>query len=324
MILTLTPNPSTDSTLHLTDPLTVGGVSRAASVSRVAGGKGVNVSRAIFKARQPTLALFPAGPTDPFLPLIRDTGVEFHAVDIESAVRTNVTITESDGRTTKLNGPGPLLAPEQVDALLETLSDWAPSARAVVLAGSLPPGVPPDFYLRAVAAVRAVSPATMIAVDTSDEALVGSAGGFSTAAPTIIKPNSFELGQLVGCDGGELERAAASGDFSPVVEAGCRVVGEGVAEVLITLGASGAVLVTAEGAWHATPPPVTVRSTVGAGDCALAGYLLARTTGGDPTACLRRAVAYGTAASGLPGTRLPTPQHLDLAGTHVTPVRVLH
>ena len=92
--------------------------------------------------------------------------------------------------------------------------------------------------------------------------------------------------------------------------------------MLVTLGPHGAVLVNAAGAWHATPPPTTVVSTVGAGDSSLFGYLLGDVTGRDPDQRLALAVAYGSAAAGLPGTTIPRPQqvrpdlvqvtHLDL------------
>ena len=77
--------------------------------------------------------------------------------------------------------------------------------------------------------------------------------------------------------------------------------------MLVTLGGAGAVLVTADGAWHATPPPTTVVSTVGAGDSSLFGYLLGDVRGGSPTERLALAVAYGSAAAGLPGTTIPQP-----------------
>ena len=79
--------------------------------------------------------------------------------------------------------------------------------------------------------------------------------------------------------------------------------------MLATLGGSGAVLVTADGAWHATPPPTTVVSTVGAGDSSLFGYLLGDLRGLGPAERLRLAVAYGSAAAGLPGTTIPHPDH---------------
>ena len=88
--------------------------------------------------------------------------------------------------------------------------------------------------------------------------------------------------------------------------------------MLATLGAAGALLVTREGAWSAVPPKVRARSTVGAGDSALAGYLLADLTGADPADRLRSAVAHGAAAVALPGSTLPTPADLALGEVSVT------
>ena len=84
----------------------------------------------------------------------------------------------------------------------------------------------------------------------------------------------------------------------------------GIGAVLVTLGPAGAVLVTADGAWHATAPEVPVVSTVGAGDSSVAGYILADVNGGDEAERLRTAMAYGSAAASLPGTTLPTPADL--------------
>ena len=88
--------------------------------------------------------------------------------------------------------------------------------------------------------------------------------------------------------------------------------------MLATLGGDGAVLVTADGAWHATPPPTTVVSTVGAGDSSLFGYLLGDIRGGSPPDRLALAVAYGSAAAGLPGTTIPDPSQLrtELVAVH--------
>jgi 1-phosphofructokinase len=83
-----------------------------------------------------------------------------------------------------------------------------------------------------------------------------------------------------------------------------------VESVLVTLGPRGAVLVNADGAWHASAPPITVVSTVGAGDSSLFGYLLGDVTGRDPEQRLALAVAYGSAAAGLPGTTIPHPRQV--------------
>ena len=96
------------------------------------------------------------------------------------------------------------------------------------------------------------------------------------------------------------------------------LVGKGVESVLATLGPHGAVLVNEQGAWHAMPPPTTVVSTVGAGDSSLFGYLLSHLRGDAPAQRLALAVAYGSAAAGLPGTTIPTPAQADPGRVHVS------
>ncbi|AIG64013.1 phosphofructokinase [Corynebacterium atypicum] len=320
MIVTLTPNPSTDATLTLAGSLARGSVLRARTVTHVAGGKGVNVAHAAHLADAETLAVFPAADEDPYLPLVRATGVPYLAGPSTGTVRTNTTITEPDGTTTKINGPGPELSPADLDHLLALAAGAASESPDswLVLAGSLPPGVPHDWYGRAVNEVRAQAPGLRVALDTSDAAMVALGEGFPGFAPDLIKPNGLELGQLVGCDGAGLEAAAARGEYEGVVAAARKVTERGVGNVLVTLGGSGAVLVTYAGAWRATPPPTRVLSTVGAGDSSLAGYLLAAEQSASAPERLRQAVAYGSAAAGLPGTQLPRPDQVNLAATQVT------
>jgi 1-phosphofructokinase len=94
----------------------------------------------------------------------------------------------------------------------------------------------------------------------------------------------------------------------------------GVAEVLLTLGGDGALLSLADGeVWSARPPRITVRSTVGAGDSSLAGYLLAHLAGAPPAERLRTAVAYGSAAASMPGSALPAPVDVDVSAVQVSP-----
>jgi len=317
VILTLTPNPSIDATMQLGTRLRRGLVHRPSSISQVAGGKGVNVTHALTLADKLSLALFPADGNDPFVALARQSGIPFHAIPVSEGVRINTTLTEPDGTTTKINGLGAQIEPPTRRIIEETVVRLAANASWLVMAGSLPPGVPTGWYTELITTVRATHPDLPVAVDTSDAAMIALGEGFEVAAPTLIKPNGMELGQLVDRDGEHLEAAAARGDFSPVIDAARVVVDRGVNEVLVTLGAAGAALVTAQGVWLATPPPVDVMSTVGAGDSSLAGYLMARAEGGSPADCLARAVAYGTAATGLPGTTIPSPAQLNLEETHV-------
>lgn len=316
MIVTFTANPSIDATINI-DTLSPGGVLRVSDSSREPGGKGINVSNAVLKAGQQTLAIAPALDSDPFVSLASGAHIPLQTVPVDGRVRTNTTVTESDGRTTKFNEPGAPLDDVARDTLRAQLVSAAADAKAVVLAGSLPPGAPTDWYTQLVGAIREANPDVLIAVDTSDEPLRVLGRNLESAAPDVVKPNGFELGQLAGLDGEELERQADAGHLDAVVEAAQGLVDKRVGQVLVTLGGAGACLVTADGAWHASPPPATVRSTVGAGDSSLAGYVLARLAGKDYPDALRQAVAYGTAAAANPGTEIPSPEDLDLDRTTV-------
>lgn len=316
MIVTLTANPSLDRTVPLDRGLTRGEVHRAGAVTVEPGGKGINVARVVHYAGHPVRAVLPADPGDPILRGLDELLLPYRTVPLLGQVRTNLTLTEPDGTTTKINEPGPTPSAATVEALARLLVLEAEQADWVVLSGSLPPGVPASWYADLVQALRPWG--CRIAVDTSDAPLLALAAGFPAAAPDLIKPNSEELAQLTGADPEALEAAAAAGDPSATVLAARSLVADGVGAVLVTLGAAGAVLVTAAGAWQAVPPPIVVRSTVGAGDSAVAGYVLAETRGLPPADRLRLAVAYGSAAASLAGTQLPKPEQL-----HTEQVKVI-
>jgi 1-phosphofructokinase len=318
MIVTVTPNPSIDRTATLPGPLVPGGVHRIGTVTNEPGGKGVNVARALTLAGLDTIAVLPAGGHDPILAGLREQGVRVHAVPVAGAVRTNLAITEPDGTTTKVNEPGAGLSPGEADALVAAVVELARSADWVVLSGSLPPGLPDDWYSQMVAALRPYG--CKVAVDTSDAPLTAVARNLGQAAPDLIKPNSEELASIAGVSAAELESAVSRGDAEPVVRAARRLIDRGVGAVLATLGAAGALLVDAGGAWLATPPPIQPRSTVGAGDSSLAGYVRADVEGADAPGRLRMAVAYGSGAAALPGSAMPTPEQLDIDDVTVTAV----
>lgn len=318
MITTFTANPSVDRSATLPAELTRGAVLRLGDVHDDPGGKGVNVARVIGMAGVRSCAVLPMGADDPLRRLLEETGVAHAEHPTAHPVRTNLTITEPDGTTTKLNEPGTPLTAEDVTALERLLVARAEGARWVALCGSLPPGAPGDWYARLVPMLR--DGGAKVAVDTSDAPLAALAGAFPEAAPDLLKPNAEELTQLGGGDPEELEAAAADGDLRPTVEAARRLLDRGVGAVLTTLGGSGAALVTAEGAWFGRAPRITVRSTVGAGDSALSGYLLGSLRELPEADRLALAVAYGSAAAQLPGTGLPRPEDVDAAAVPTSTV----
>ncbi|UXA18249.1 1-phosphofructokinase [Mycobacterium sp. SMC-4] len=318
MIVTVTPNPSIDRTVTLPSPLTRGAVHRVTSVTSQAGGKGVNVARALTLAGLDAVAVLPAGPNDPLLSALHTAAVTARAVPTSEPARTNLTITEPDGTTTKINEPGATLDAGTVTALTDAVLEAARDADWVVMSGSLPPGMPDSWYADVVALMA--EQRCRVAVDTSDAPLAALVAALDRGAPDLIKPNAEELAGVLGESPQALEDAVAQGDPEPVVVAARRLTDRGIGAVLATLGAAGAVLVDATGAWMATPPPIVPRSTVGAGDSSLAGYVRAEVGAATPPQRLRMAVAYGSAAAALPGTTLPGPTELDLDAVVVSPI----
>ena len=318
MIITVTPNPSIDRTVTLPGELVRGAVHRVSSVSSEPGGKGVNVARALTLAGLHVVAVLPAGEHDPILAGLRSQGVEFEAVPVAGPVRTNLTITEPDGTTTKVNEPGAALDAAEAEALAWSVMQRARADHWVVLSGSLPPGLPDHWYSDMTAALKAHG--CRVAVDTSDAPLAALAAGLDRAAPDLIKPNAEELAGLAGVSAESLESAVSRGQAEPVVRAARQLIDRGVGAVLATLGPAGALLVDTDGAWLATPPPITPRSTVGAGDSSLAGYVRADVEGANAPGRLQMAVAYGSGAAALPGSAMPTPAQLNLDDVAVTSV----
>ena len=315
MILTLTPNPSIDRTVALDGELSRGQVHRVASVTSQAGGKGVNISRAAVSADIPSIAVVPAAKDDAFVIELLGAGIDCRPVRPAGDVRVNLTITEPDGTTTKLNSPGAAVLPLHLELMAQAVLVRASSADWTVLAGSLPAGAPPEFYAELVRRLREVG--GRVAVDTSEAPLQALVDALPDSAPDLMKPNGEELASFTGGDADELES-----DPHATAAAARQLIERGVGAVLATLGGNGAVLVTPDGAWHATPPPTTVVSTVGAGDSSLFGYLLGDIRGLPAPERLALAVAYGSAAAGLPGTTIPQPSQLrtELVGvTALTP-----
>lgn len=300
MIITLTPNPSIDRTIGFRE-LRHGAVNRATSSRIDPGGKGVNVSRALTAQGAQTVAVLPEGGPEGRLlaTLLDDAGVTRRGVPIRESVRLNITAVEPDGTTTKLNEPGPRLDEGEIRSLLETVGAGVAGATDqvwVVGCGSLPPGAPVDLLARLVRSGREAG--ARVAIDTSGAPLRRAVA----EGPDLIKPNRVELEELVG---------AELTTLGSVIDAARDLVTAGVGAVAVSLGRDGAVLVDPEGASHAVATIGAPLSTVGAGDCLLAGLLHALSAGRDSAEALRTGVLWGAAAVTLPGSRVPGRTDLD-------------
>ncbi|HZN76173.1 MAG TPA: 1-phosphofructokinase [Micromonosporaceae bacterium] len=308
MIVTVTLNPSLDRTIEIGD-LVRGQVIRAGSTHLEPGGKGVNVSRALLANDVPSRAVVPCGGDEggQLIRLLVAEGVDVRAVPIAGRTRSNITLAEPDGTVTKINEPGPELTGDEFAAITDRVLIEAADGGVVVVCGSVPPGLPTQVFLAL--CQRVVAAGARLVVDTSGPALRAAA----RAGAALLKPNRDELADAVG-------RPVTS--LSDAIDAAEELRSEGARAVLASLGADGAVLVGSTGAITGDTPVSRPRSSVGAGDALLAGFLAAGGVDGAsaPTA-LAEALAWGAAAVSLPGSRMPRPAdlHRDLVRINTRP-----
>jgi 1-phosphofructokinase len=304
MIVTVTLNPSLDRSIEV-GRLERGEVNRATSASLDPGGKGVNVSRALLVNGVPSRAVVPCGGDEggQLIRLLIAEGVDVRAVPITGPTRSNITLTEPDGTTTKINEPGPQLSPGEFAAVIDQVLAAAGPSGWVVACGSAPPGLPVAAFAQF--CERVVGAGLNLVVDTSGPALRAAAA----AGAALLKPNRAELAEIVG-------RPLES--LRDVIEAARELRSWGAGSVLASLGADGAVLVDGNGVRTGDAPVARPRSSVGAGDALLAGFLSVivadekqtenHTTGGQRA--LHEALAWGAAAVSLPGSQMPGPADL--------------
>jgi 1-phosphofructokinase len=298
VIVTLTLNPSLDRTVEV-ESLERGAVIRTSEPVLEPGGKGVNVTRALSANAVSSLAIVPvAGPEGAELSrLLERDGILCRFVPVSGRTRSNTTVSEPDGTITKLNEPGSSLSDDDLTAIATAVRTSVRDGDWLVVSGS----TPPDLSTEQVAALLAEATMTgaHLVIDSSGEALESALA----AKPRIIKPNREELAELVGRE---------LGSVAAVVEAAEEVRTYGVELVLVSLGAEGAVLVGPDGMLMGESHVKKPRSTVGAGDSFLAGFLSRFTVDeSDVGAALLEALTWGAAATRLPGSAVPTPTDLD-------------
>lgn len=281
-ILTLTLNPALDLTVQL-PRLEPGQVNRSDEMHTHAAGKGVNVAQVLADlGHQLTVSGF-LGADNPqaFETLFAKRGFVDAFIRVPGETRSNLKLAESDGRITDVNGPGPLVSAAAQQALLDRLDEIAPDHDAVVVAGSLPQGVSPAWLQALIERLKNLG--LKVALDTSGEALRAAL----KAGPWLIKPNAEELAEVFDS---EVVSVAAQ------AEVASRLHAQGIEHVVISHGAQGVNWFSVGSAMHATPPKVSVASTVGAGDSLLAGMLHGLLSADTPEQTLRTATAIAAMA----------------------------
>lgn len=289
MVYTLTLNPALDRTLYV-ESLKTRDSNRVQKEERYAGGKGIDVSRALVAMGIPNTALgFVGGFGGKELEgRLLNEGIHCDFIPIAGETRTNVIIQDlASGSETALLAQGPEVQPVELMNLVEKL-EGKHDLQFLVMSGSLPPGLTPEVYRRLIQIGNSKGARTLL--DASGEALRHGI----RARPSIIKPNRAELAEMA---------QAEFADIRSIIRY-CRSIQDQVQLILVSLGADGMLLVSDAELLQARPPKVEVRSTVGAGDCSVAGFVAGLTQGKSLTECLCLAVAAGTAATLTPGTGL--------------------
>lgn len=290
-IITLTMNPSIDTNTKV-EHVVANKKLRCDKASHEPGGGGINVSRALKILGGSSTAIWSMGGWygDMLKSLIEEEGIDQSPNKIEQETRENFSVYEgvSDDQF-RFAVPGPEHSQKEWKAVIETVKQMDPRPDFLVASGSLPPGVPEDFYC--LLARELCDSNTKFILDTSGPALKKGAG----KGVYLIKPNMGELKALT-------ERDIESEEDQE--EAARLLLGTGIENVMVSLGAAGVLLVTREASSRFRAPNVHIRSRIGAGDSAVAGTVLALSRGEELKNAILFGIAAGSSAVTTEGTKL--------------------
>ena len=287
MIVTLTINPALDRNVSA-DRLVFEDRAYILDTSLSAGGRGINASRVIHSFGMPTLAIATSGGAagQKFEELLKTSNFPVQVVRIAGETRTNLTISDKQGLTVKLNEFGPQIEPQELAAVAKVVEASLTNADWLMICGSLPPGVPPDFYNGLIHLAHQRKVKTLL--DTDGEALLHGL----EAGPTLVTPNQQEAERLLN------KVLITRTHFFEAVE---RIYSMGAESVILSLGSRGVVAKNASGMMEVIPPRVDAVCPIGAGDAMAAAFLWAISNKNDFRDAVRWAVAAGTASAKLPG-----------------------
>ena len=299
MILTVTLNPCIDHTAEV-DRLLPGATNRVVSSRRDPSGKGINVSIVLRHLGAETLCLGVSRAENGGLlgAVLEQKRIPHDFYCAPGRLRVNLKLFDrSTGVMTECNEKGEVLPESCLNGFLELAERYLPSAKLLVLSGSVPPGVPDTIYRTL--GERAAACGVPTVLDASGPLLREGL----RAAPVLIKPNLDELRETFGVE---------AATHREVVQVGRSLLEKTSVRVLcVSMGSDGAILVTKEEAWYSPGSPVTVRGVQGAGDSMVAGLCLGLLHGADPRELLCGAVAAAQGSLEKPGTLLCEREDFD-------------
>lgn len=282
MIFTVTFNPSLDYIVRV-DEMRLGTINRTNYEQLLPGGKGINVSIVLGNLGHPSRALgFSAGVTGAALEkLLADTGVDADLVHVKAGF-TRINAKVKAVEETELNGQGPRIAPDDVDALFSKL-DVLGQDDTLVISGSVPNTLPSDMYEQVME--RLAGRGVRIVVDAERDLLTR----VLPYRPFLVKPNNHELGDIFG---------VTLKTRDEVVPYARRMQEMGAQNVLVSMAGEGGVLVAADGQVYQSPAAKgTVVNSVGAGDSCVAGFLAGLMETGSYQTAFRMGLAAGSASA---------------------------
>lgn len=282
MIYTVTFNPSLDYIVSVSD-FKLGLTNRTDSELLLPGGKGINVSTVLQNLGIANTALgFTAGFVgEEVRKEVEQLGVKAEFISLDEGVsRINLKLKSIDG--TEINGQGPKIPREAVDALMTQL-DRLGADDTLVLAGSIPASMPDDIYQKIMERLDGRN--VRIVVDATKDLLLNVLGHH----PFLIKPNNHELGDIFGVKLSEREE---------VVPYARKLQEKGAVNVLVSMAGKGAVFLAEDGSVYAAEAPKgTLKNGVGAGDSMVAGFLVGYGESGDYEHAFRMGLAAGSASA---------------------------
>ena len=305
MIYTLTLNPAMDKTV-VVENLTPGGVNRIRSIRVDVGGKGINVSKCLKSLGcRSTAAAFWGGTTGQRgIEFLQENGIGSLAVRVDGDTRTNLKIIDPiRHENTDINEPGPTVTEADITELIRQLDGHIQPGDILILSGSMPKGCAGSMYRDLTLRYQAKGASVYLDTDGENFRL-----GI-TAAPALIKPNIDELNRHLAANLTEIpEIAAAAKQF----------VAQGIREVVVSLGADGALLVKENVCLKADGLCVPVNSTVGAGDSMVAAFACGAQLGLTDVQRLKLAVAISAASVMCTGTQAPEADTIEKLYHQVT------
>jgi 1-phosphofructokinase len=307
-IVTITLNPAIDQTITVND-LRLGTVHRAQEVRYNAGGKGVNVASCLadLGAKVTVTGLLGSANTAPFEALFSAKGISDRFVRVTGENRINIKIADiGQDETTDINLPGLRVDASILGKIREILSSLVQPGTLVVLAGSLPEGLADKTHADLVADINGWG--GRVVLDTSGDALVAALAQPSGQLPFCIKPNRFELESWAGRPlSNRADLLATAGNLRD----------RGIGVVVVSLGAEGALFLSAEGARLGRLPEIKALSAVGAGDAMVAGLVAAFQANASLDEAARLSVACAAAKLGRFGPHLPDLETLGALAAQV-------